>query len=233
MGSPVTGTAFTGNTVGKCRVSKDNGVACRLTTNAATPWVSSQSKLHVLSILQFLFLFARFPSSRQNLAQTLGLSENTITALRNRITNCLAAWHDGMMVLESRFRYKRIQVDETYFTSRKYQRGRRQRMDRGFWIVVVCEIKEDGSVGMGHNYLVSDRTIPTLRAIVERHSIADETICTTDCFKAYDLDDLVLEHRKVNHRWEYVNHRGDHTNSVESYNSLIKRTLNLKHSLIK
>jgi transposase-like protein len=104
---------------------------------------------------------------------------------------------------------KTVEIDESTFGRRKYNRGHPV---TGQW--VFGGVKRES----GRTFLVPvpDRTADTLMIVTEAW-IEPGTTVISDCWSAYrDLDPQGYTHRTVNHTISFVNEDGDHTNTIQS-----------------
>ena len=118
-----------------------------------------------------------------------------------------------------------VEIDESKFGKRKYNRGHRV---EGFWVFGGVERTEQRKFFCVR---VPDRTALTLTDLIIKH-IAPGSIIHSDCWKAYgEIPNLVVEgsdeaayrHHKVNHSKEFVTEEGVHTNTIEGMWWGIKR----------
>ncbi|XP_028412488.1 uncharacterized protein LOC114535323 [Dendronephthya gigantea] len=101
---------------------------------------------------------------------------------------------------------KVVQIDESKFGKRKYQRGHRV---EGQWVF--------GGIEKGFMAAVDKQDEATLLPIIFQN-IAKGTTIVSDCWKAYiNLEKYGYEHRLVNHSKEFVNTEGFHTNKIEGH----------------
>ena len=114
---------------------------------------------------------------------------------------------------------KEVEIDESKFGKRKYNRGRR--VD-GCWVFGGIE---RGSDKMFLS-IVQDRSAATLVPIIQKYIKVGSKI-HSDYWKAYDkLNTLGYEHVKVNHSKEYYNKENDAcTNTIESTWRAVKQSL--------
>ena len=111
-----------------------------------------------------------------------------------------------------------MEVDETLFVRRKYNRGR---LVREKWVVggVCRETKECFVVS------VKRRDAPTLLGVIGRHVRPGSTIYT-DCWWGYRSEDLAaagFAHFTVNHSVNFVDpDTGAHTQTVERFWGALK-----------
>jgi transposase-like protein len=106
--------------------------------------------------------------------------------------------------------YKTVEIDESKFGNRKYNRGHPV---KGQWVFGGVE-RESGKTFL---VPVPDRTADTLMAVIVEW-IEPGTTVIRDCWGAYrDLETQGYTHRTVNHSIEFVDQRnGAHTNTIES-----------------
>ena len=113
-----------------------------------------------------------------------------------------------------------VEIDESKFGKRKYNRGHRV---EGVWVFGGVELTHERRV---FAVAVPDRTRETLLPIIKAH-IAPGSIIRSDFWKAYDI--IPFEpgydyiHEKVNHSVEFVTEEGVHTNTIEGTWSGMKR----------
>lgn len=112
-----------------------------------------------------------------------------------------------------------VEIDESKFGKRKYERGRR--VD-GRWVF--------GGIERGSRKtffrVVENRGKDVLLAIIKEFVLPGTTIIS-DCWKSYDcLEDEGYHHLTVNHSLEFKHpETGAHTNTIEGTWSAIKRSL--------
>ncbi|XP_069968781.1 uncharacterized protein [Bactrocera oleae] len=116
---------------------------------------------------------------------------------------------------------KIVQIDESKFGKRKYNKGRRV---EGHWVLGMVE---DGSDDLRLEVCPDNvRSAEVLIPLIQRHVLQGGIICT-DCWKAYDcLSSHGYEHRRVNHsdpENPFVAEDGTHTQRIESQWRVIKR----------
>ena len=124
-----------------------------------------------------------------------------------------------------------VQIDESKFGKRKYNRGHRV---EGVWVFGGVEYLRDpntqsGYVGRWFAVTVPDRTRDTLWPIIQRH-IRPGSIIHSDCWKPYDgLENLLgqeYQHGTVNHSEDFVDpSTGVHTNGIEGHWNVLKEKL--------
>ena len=115
---------------------------------------------------------------------------------------------------------KVVEIDESKFGKRKYNRGKR--VD-GVW--VFGGIERDSETPKCFFTVVEDRSAKTLIPLIKRWILPGTTILS-DCWKAYSsLCDEGYVHETVNHSVEFVTDRGHHTNTIESTWNALKKSL--------
>ncbi|XP_050339641.1 uncharacterized protein LOC126765941 [Bactrocera neohumeralis] len=116
---------------------------------------------------------------------------------------------------------KIVQIDESKFGKRKYNKGRR---GEGHWVLGMVE---DGSEDLRLAVCPENiRSAEVLIPIIKKH-VAEGSIICTDFWRAYNcLSDHGYEHRRVNHSDPdnpFVAPDGTHTQRIESQWRVIKR----------
>ena len=112
-----------------------------------------------------------------------------------------------------------VEIDESKFGKRKYNRGKRV---EGKWVF--------GGVERGSNKcffrVVERRDKKTLLDIIKTSTLPGTTIYS-DCWKSYNcLADEGFEHLRVNHSLHFKDPESDvHTNAIEGTWSAIKRSI--------
>ncbi|XP_049302073.1 uncharacterized protein LOC125775469 [Bactrocera dorsalis] len=116
---------------------------------------------------------------------------------------------------------KVVQIDESKFGKRKYNKGRRV---EGHWVLGMVE---DGSEDLKLTVCPENvRSAEVLIPIIKKH-VAEGSIICTDYWRAYNcLSDHGYEHRRVNQsdpENPFVAPDGTHTQRIESQWRVIKR----------
>ena len=113
-----------------------------------------------------------------------------------------------------------VEIDESKFGKRKYNRGHRV---EGSWVFGAVELTPERRC---FAVVVPDRKAETLIPIIKAH-IAPGSIIRSDYWKAYDVIPFQAGydyvHEKVCHKHEFVSEEGVHTNTIEGTWSGIKR----------
>lgn len=119
---------------------------------------------------------------------------------------------------------KIVEIDESKFGRRKYNRGRR--VD-GQWVFGGVQRSDDHNEPVkGFLVCVGERKASNLIPILKEYVLPGTTIIS-DYWKAYDkLNEHGFIHQKVNHSLEFVNNQtGAHTNTIESNWYSIKKSI--------
>jgi hypothetical protein len=130
-----------------------------------------------------------------------------------------------------------VEIDETYMGGKlrkddrdsidqKVQGKYRGRGSKKVPVVGVVErqSKQVQAQVMPYNSIGQRLTGQQLLTLVEATTAAGATV-VTDCFKSYNILDWDYDHRTVNHsKGQYVAQDGSHTNNIENFWSLIKRS---------
>jgi len=127
----------------------------------------------------------------------------------------------GTEVVNGVVRGKFVEIDESYFTRRKYNRGSHFR--RGVWVIGGIE-RASGNCFL---QVVTHRDRNTLQPIIERH-VAPRSHIVTDFWRAYDQlnrSQRQYTHDHVNHSQNFVDPLRPeiHTNNIENLWYRIKR----------
>lgn len=114
-----------------------------------------------------------------------------------------------------------VEVDESKFGKRKYNRGHRV---EGVWVVGGVERTEARGL---FAVTVRNRNAQTLKDVIEAH-VLPGSIVYTDCWRGYrneDLAEIGMGHDTVNHTYNFVDPvTGVHTNHMEGTWSALKWT---------
>ena len=128
----------------------------------------------------------------------------------------------GTAITTNRQTRKIVEIDESKFGKRKYNRGK---WVDGVW--VFGGIERDSSPSKCFFQTVSDRSAATLIPIIKRCILPGTTILS-DCWKAYNsLSAEGYLHETVNHSVQllFVSESGAHTNNIESWWNALKKSL--------
>ena len=120
-----------------------------------------------------------------------------------------------------------IQIDESIFGKRqKYHRGKTFGKQ---WVFGISQ----SSLHKCSLHIVEDRTQETLCGIIKRHvPTTGKVKIISDGWASYaTLNEMGYEHSAVVHKEEFVNSKGDHTNSIESVWSQMKLWIKNMHGV--
>ena len=157
--------------------------------------------------------------SHSSIVKKIGHSPKIITSymnfFRELIVNTLED-DDGIIGGEDII----VEVDESKFGSRKYNRGRR--VD-GVWVFGGIERTREKRCFVE---VVENRTAETLHDLISKH-IATGSIVYTDLWRGYiGIENLGVTHGTVNHSQNFVDPTtGVHTNTIEGLWNGIKRQI--------
>lgn len=170
-------------------------------------------------IMEFLYLWL-IGSGSQVIGTHLGWSTNKVQrweqAVRDLVATVVRYDHEmigGPGVV--------VEIDESKFGKRKYNRGHRV---EGSWVFGGVELTPDWRF---FAVIVPDRKASTLVPIIKAH-IAPGSIIRSDFWKAYDVlpfqEGYDYVHEKVNHSETYVDpENATHTNNIEGTWNGVKR----------
>ena len=118
----------------------------------------------------------------------------------------------------------RVELDESKFGKRKYNRGHRV---EGVWIFGGVEITESRKVFLS---VVPKRDTYTLRCLILKH-VRRGSIVVTDFWRGYlGIEELGYVHLRVNHSETFVNvESGACTNTIEGNWSALKRKVPIRN----
>ncbi|MBU0516385.1 MAG: IS1595 family transposase [Proteobacteria bacterium] len=162
-----------------------------------------------------LVLNAKKGISARQLARDLDVNKDTAWSMAMRIRNAMVERNDRKL-LEGV-----VEMDETYIGGKPRRgAGVETKRGRGTNKVPVVGVVERG--GKVRAKLVKDVKAKTLASFVREHVDVKSATVITDEFKGYIRFAAFVNHETVNHQKWYV--EGNlHTNSVESFWSLLKR----------
>ena len=91
--------------------------------------------------------------------------------------------------------------------------------------MTVVSVTAEGKLIQCTGEAVETRDAATLRRIVEKHATGTRTTVICDAFKAYDNIEELFAMERVNHKVEWVNQAGWHTNTVEGAHKHMRESL--------
>lgn len=183
-----------------------------------------------------IFHHTRIPLQKWFLAVTIilnakkGISARQLS--RDLKVNKDTAWRIGMKVREAMNQHEQrelltgiVEADETYVGGKPRKgntppggnkRGRGTKK-----IAVVGVVERNGNV-KAEVFRNKPMTAKNLNALVRRHVDTKNAVLMTDAFKGYLGIKTMMPHKSIDHAVWYVN--GEiHTNTIESFWSLLKR----------
>lgn len=187
--------------------------ACRTSVSIFYGTFFHQSRLPVHKVLEFGYLWLNNEHSTQ-IRQHLGLARQTVA---NWLQNYQQLIELDLMATPDEERKIGgegivVQIDESKFGRRKYNRGHRV---EGVWVVGGVELTPERKCFFTST---EDRSADRLLDIIER-SVHPGTIIHSDCWAGYDterLRELGMDHLTVNHSETFVDREtGVHTNHIE------------------
>ena len=167
--------------------------------------------------------------SSYELARALGVTQKTAWFMNHRIR--LAMQDDSGGKMDGG-----VEVDETYIggKARKMNTGRRKAMladgthKRNAWagkVAVLGLLQRHEGKGKSRVRTVPVETVRRHRLMQEiETNVEDGTTVYTDALSSYEKLDLYYEHKVIDHAEKYVD-GVVHTNGLENYWSLLKRTI--------
>ncbi|XP_069363447.1 uncharacterized protein [Maniola hyperantus] len=179
-------------------------------------------KISLVHVFYLMYCFAHLKSYDEVIWEDIAkekkcLSPNTIADWYNYCRETIILSHLGN-VQENKSKIggpgKIVQIDESKFGKRKYNKGRRV---EGHWVIgMIADGSEDLRLEVCPNNI---RSAEVLVPLIKKH-VAEGSIVHTDFWKAYDcLGEHGYLHKKVNHSDPdnpFVGPDGVHTQRIES-----------------
>jgi len=207
-------------------IKRCSNYKCRKAISIFQNTFFQNTKIPINKILELGYLFLlRLPWSQ--LVIFTGLSEESITnwlGFYRQLVSLALDDVDTQIGGEGII----VEIDETKFGKRKYNRGHRV---EGFWVFGGVERTQERKF---FAVRVPDRSRQTLEDLITRY-IKPGSIIHSDCWKAYnelnriEIQDenqdfnIAYEHKTVNHSKEFVANDGTHTNRIEATWWALKR----------
>ncbi|GBM03031.1 hypothetical protein AVEN_14544-1 [Araneus ventricosus] len=156
--------------------------------------------------------------TKESIMNDLDLASQTVT---DWVDFCREVCEDGCLAFAGKIGVvgKIVEIDESKFGKRKYNRGRRV---EGKW--VFGELLRYSNECFFE--VVDERSADVLLEVIKRRILPDTTVIS-DCLSSYScLSDEGFKHLTVNHSVTFVDlDTGAHTNAVEGTWSVLKRSL--------
>ncbi|XP_039277164.1 uncharacterized protein LOC120355641 [Nilaparvata lugens] len=190
---------------------------CGYSVNLRRGTFFEKSKLPLWKIIGFIYLWTKNVAAKV-IIDELGISNRTVV---DWSSFCREVTFDFAVVRKKKIGGpgRKVQIDESKFGKRKYNRGRAV---EGQWVFGGID-ELSGEVFM---VAVENRSSDTLIPIIKEYIKPGSTI-VSDYWKAYDcLKEEGFEHLKVNHKMNFVDPlSGAHTNKIEASWGAAKATL--------
>ncbi|XP_036319436.1 uncharacterized protein LOC118733910 [Rhagoletis pomonella] len=214
------------NTVGLFRCRKGVCRSRAATSRAAGTWFEN-AKISLPHIFYLMYTYAsHWPQAlvrKENFIEGSILSSATICDWYNYCREAVVLYEIDQQEVLGKIGGpgKIVQIDESKFGKRKYNKGRRV---EGHWVLGMLE---DGSEDIRLEVCPENiRSAEVLIPLIKKHVLEGSIICT-DYWKAYDcLPNHGYEHRKVNHSDPdnpFVAEDGTHTQRIERQWRVLKR----------
>lgn len=183
-----------------------------------TPFHKSHTPLQKWFYAMYLFTTTRHGVPAKELQRQLSVNYKTAWRMGHEIRKYLAAV-DGDPPLSGH-----VEADETYLGGRKKARKGQSRLTNK--AIVVGMVERDGNV---MTRLVPDSSRNSLEVTVTRNVLPGSRVSTDEHHGYSDLKNCGFQHETVHHRSkEYV--RGEvHTNTIEGFWAMIKRSIRGTH----
>lgn len=206
---------------------------CRFTTSIRKDSVFEESRLDMRTIFFIMYKYInRIPIT--DIAYELCVDRGTVSEYsamaREVIGEYICENSEKLGGYNDDGTSKIVEIDESYFFKRKYNRGR---LTNGQWYVGGVER------GSKKTFLipVSNRNQLTMRTIIQEN-VLPGTIIVTDQWRAYSAalrDDETYEHRPVNHSINFVDPEDPsvHTQTIDGLWGHMKKFLRGKSGISK
>ena len=139
----------------------------------------------------------------------LGVSKKAVWRVLKKVSKTLVLkYYEAAEVIGGNDRI--IEIDESKFGKRKYNRGHHV---EGVWVLGAVEKSESRRIRLT---VVDDRSMPTLTNKI-KEIVKEDSLIYTDCWRGYnELSSTYRAHETVNHSRHFKDpETGVHTNSIE------------------
>jgi hypothetical protein len=215
----------------RCWTRVEDDKRCGAHLQVTTPYFPSRGKLSFSNKMKIWWLLAR-GTAIQDIHSVVRVNKNTVTATMLELQKKITEYNKRHIPS-----FHRVAVDETFMCKRKYQRGRRQGKEKGFWFVTATtKQRTAGDTGTKITYWESfhgkKRDKQNLTEFIDRIRGGNSRIKVwTDGWAGYDLEDkskytkhIVVPH-SVDGKPLFANRHGETTNEAEGAHSVIKRRM--------
>jgi transposase len=205
------------------RLAKTPAYACPWCGHHIHPMVGTPfAKTHVPLVKWFyaiyLFTTTRHGVPAKELERQLGVSYPTAFRMAHEIRKFMA-FVDGDNGLSGH-----IEIDETHIGGRNKGRGHQHRMDNKTTVFGMLE--RDGAV---MTQIVANTRKTTLERIIANNVKTGSEVSTDEHYAYADLRFMGYKHEAVNHHEEEYVRGKTHTNSIEGFWSMLKRSIRGTH----
>ena len=185
------------------------GRPCRKRLSFRDGTFFEKSNFTLKKIIRFIYLWAHELLSVKTAKREFKMSNSTIVDWKQFLRD-ICAEHFMKNPVQLGGPGITVEIDESVFTRRKYNRGR---MVREQWVFGGIDV----TAKKGFLIPVGRRDAATLLPIVEQFILPGSTI-VSDCWRAYNaLPTLGYNHLTVNHTYHFVDpDTYAHTNNVEN-----------------
>lgn len=196
--------------------------SCRKMSSVARNDEIKTSKLKYETLIKLIYSITNNMRSR-NIKQMLGVSTNTITKYRRILQNSLKNEHKENRIVIGGDNVT-VEVDESLFGKRKYNRGRAV---KGVWVLGLVERTPARRIILS---ILKKRDKKTLRKKIRKYVSPNSNIFTDKWGGYVDLNRYFNAHQTVNHSVNFVDPITlTHTQTIESNWSVIKQNIPKKH----
>ena len=179
-------------------------------------------------LVGILFCSLEAPLKQSFLADIFTMSRQTVSQWQVFFCECAFALNSALLEI-TKPTFRRVQVDETAFGKRKYNRGHRVRKNGIIWVWGGVGLSEDDVTQFFFAEYVPKRCTESVRGCMEKLIGPNVDMLISDCWgatiRAMRLYWAGLRHEKVNHSKEFKNRAGFHTNTIECHWKVLKDEL--------
>jgi transposase-like protein len=187
----------------------------------------SNSRLPIRTIIMVIYFWAHKYTQKQ-VQHELGLSKHTTVNWFNYLREkCFVSQRNTIIGGPGKI----VQIDESKFGKRKFNKGKRV---EGIWVFGGIEVYEDKSIKpKAFMVPVENRSASTLMAVIKAR-IRPGTTIYSDLWKSYNtITEEGYQHGTVNHSKEFKSSSGVHTNNIEGLWGEVKRSAFPRNGSVK